>query len=142
MISPGDNVDVVRRLFAGLAADGLDSVLPLVHEDCVLVVPPEVSAEPDIYRGHDGARRYFAGFGDVLADVSFEATGLEEHGDAVVALTRMRARGGQTEIEVEQLGAVLIRLREGRVTMIDVHTDAEAARLALHTRTAAPPGSA
>ena len=32
-------------------------ILALAHTDFEAVVPPELSAEPDTYRGHDGIRR-------------------------------------------------------------------------------------
>jgi len=55
------NVEVVRRLFELYASAGVEGVLELVDEEVVLEIPPELSAEPDVYLGHDGVFRYFAG---------------------------------------------------------------------------------
>jgi ketosteroid isomerase-like protein len=56
-MSEGD----VARARAALAAFGtgdLDHLVRQFHPDFVGVVPPELSAEPDTYRGHAGIRRY------------------------------------------------------------------------------------
>ena len=42
-------------------------------ENIVIEIPPELSAEPDTYQGHDGVRRYFAGFDGMIEDVRYEA---------------------------------------------------------------------
>jgi len=63
------NVEVVRRLFELYAGGGIEPTLELMDEGIVIVIPPEMSAEPDTYRGHEGVRRYFAGFEGMLEDV-------------------------------------------------------------------------
>ena len=35
-------------------------------------MPPELSAEPDVYIGHAGMRRYWESFHDALDEVRFE----------------------------------------------------------------------
>ena len=53
-------------------ATSLDGALELLSEDFVVVVPPSMSAEPDVYEGHAGAIRYFQGFDGLIEDVRFE----------------------------------------------------------------------
>jgi ketosteroid isomerase-like protein len=50
-------IPVVRSFFERADMGGIDGVLELLAPDAVLVVPPEGSAEPDTYRGHDGTVR-------------------------------------------------------------------------------------
>ncbi len=64
---------VVRELFRRINSGDTESALELMAPDVLLVVPPDASAEPDTYEGHDGARRYFAGFDGVLEEVRFDA---------------------------------------------------------------------
>ena len=56
------NVEVVRQLFEQFGERGIEGAIETMDEDIVIEIPPELSAEPDHYRGHDGARRYFEGF--------------------------------------------------------------------------------
>ena len=75
------NVEVVRRLFEHYASGGIEAALEVMDEDIVIVIPPEMSAEPDTYRGHEGVRRYFAGFEGMLEDVPYEVFEVVPEGD-------------------------------------------------------------
>jgi ketosteroid isomerase-like protein len=124
-------VEIVRRLFDRFAHDSLEGALELISEDFVAVVPPSMSAEPDAYEGHAGARRYFAGFDGLLEDVRFDLLELHDEGSAVMARLRLSGRGVASGIEVEQFAAALVRVTGGRVTRIEAYPDVEAARAAL-----------
>ena len=63
-----------RRLFDRYAGAGIEAVLDGFDEDVVIEIPADMSAEPDTYHGHDGVRRYFAGFDGMIEDVRYEAT--------------------------------------------------------------------
>jgi ketosteroid isomerase-like protein len=63
---------VVRRFFERYEQAGVEGALEVISPDAVLVVPPEVSSEPDVYEGLEGGRRYFAGFEGALDDVRFD----------------------------------------------------------------------
>jgi ketosteroid isomerase-like protein len=121
----------VRRLFERFDPDGLQSALELISEDFVAEVPGSMSAEPDVYEGHDGARRYLAGFDGLIEDVRFEPIEFVEHGDAVIVWLRFTGRGAASGIEVEQHAAVVTWVEEGRVTRMQPHPDMDAAREAL-----------
>ena len=69
----GSNVEIVRSVFEGYEREGIEGVLETMDENIVIEIPPELSAEPDDYRGHDGVRRYFAGFDGMIDDVRYEA---------------------------------------------------------------------
>ena len=56
------NVEIVREGFDAFNSGDMRRILALAHTDFEAVVPPELSAEPDTYRGHDGIRRYFQSF--------------------------------------------------------------------------------
>jgi ketosteroid isomerase-like protein len=127
---------VVRALFERANAGEIDRVVELLAPDTVFVVPPDASAEPDTYRGHDGARRYFSGFDGVLDDVRFELLKLEQvTDDTVLADTRLRGRGTTTGIPVEQEVFVLLTVRDGLVTWIRPYAERESALAALRSGT-------
>jgi ketosteroid isomerase-like protein len=121
----------VRRLFERFDPARLESALELISEDFVAEIPSSMSAEPDVYEGHDGARRYFAGFDGLIEDVHFEPIEFVEHGDAVIVRLRFTGRGAASGIEVEQHAAVVVWVRDGIVTAMQPHPDMEAAREAL-----------
>ena len=125
------SLETVRQLFERFDPSGLERALELVSEDFVAEVPGSMSAEPDVYEGHEGARRYFAGFDGLIEDVNFEPIEFVEHGDAVIVWLRLTGRGAASGIEVEQHAAVVVRVRDGRVTAMHPHPDMEAAREAL-----------
>jgi ketosteroid isomerase-like protein len=125
---------VVRALFERVNAGELDGAIELLAPDAVFVVPPDASAEPDTYRGHDGARRYFSGFDGVLDEVRFELLDLEQvTDDTVLAAAKLRGRGTTTGIPVEQETFVVLRVRDGLVSWIRPYADRESALERIHT---------
>jgi ketosteroid isomerase-like protein len=110
-----ENVEVVRRLFDAFNGGGIDRVIGLVHPEFSAEIPPEISAEPDTYRGHAGIRRYFESFEDVMTDIRFQPERFWDAGDSVVVAILLSARGKQTGIEVEQRSAGVWTIRDGKV---------------------------
>ena len=125
------NVEVVQRLFDLYASGGIDHVLEVMDEDIEIVIPPDVSAEPDTYRGHEGARRYFAGFEGMLEDVRYDVFELFPEGDHVLARARLAGRGVSSGLEVELQTVVVHTVEGGKVTRIVPYQDLESAREAL-----------
>jgi ketosteroid isomerase-like protein len=125
------NVEVVRRLFEQYASRGVEAALEVMDEDIVIVIPPDVSAEPDTYRGHEGVRRYFAGFEGMLEDVRYEMFELIPEGDYVLARARLAGRGVSSGLEVELQTGVVHKVEGGKITRIVPYPDLESAREAL-----------
>ncbi len=125
------NVEVVRRLFELYASGGLEAALQVMDEQIVIAIPPELSAEPDTYRGHEGARRYFAGFDGMLEDVRYDAFELTPEGEHVLAHARLAGRGVSSGLEVELETVVVHTVVDGKVTSIVPYADLESARRSL-----------
>jgi len=113
------NVEVVRRGLEALSSGDLERILEFVDPVFEGQVPPELSTEPDTYRGHAGIRRYFQSFWDDMEDVRFQAVRLWDAGDSVVVDTRMTARGRRTAIPVEQRFGQIWTLRDGRAIALE-----------------------
>ena len=106
-------IAIVRALFERANFGDIDAVLALLAPDSVMEVPPEASAEPDTYRGHEGARRYFAGFDGILDEVRFDLVAIEEVSPGTVLTdARLSGRGTTTGIFVEQSTFVVVTVRE------------------------------
>jgi ketosteroid isomerase-like protein len=125
------NLEVVQRLFDQYAEGGVEAVLDGAAETLVIEIPPEMSAEPDTYHGHDGARRYFAGFEGMIEDVRYEALELTADGNLVLAHIRLSGRGVSSGLDVELEAYVIHELAEGKIVRIRPYADLESAQAAL-----------
>jgi ketosteroid isomerase-like protein len=125
------NAEIVRKLYERINGDDPESIYELLSEDFRAVVPPSLSAEPDVYDGHAGVRRYLDGFQGHLDDVRFELIELVPEGDQVIADMVVKGRGSASGIPVEQRSAVIHSFAEGKVARMDVHVDVESARASL-----------
>src|SRR5271165_4679539 len=115
------NVEVVREGLEAFNSGDIDRILAFALPDFEAVVPPELSAEPDTYRGHDGIRRYFQSFQDAMYEIRFEPERFWDAGQFVVALVRITAKGRQTAIPVEQRIAQVWTILDGRAASVRTH---------------------
>lgn len=128
-MSGGSPSELLRRLFELYEREGVEAVLPLVAPDAVLVVPPTMSAEPDTYEGHEGTRRYFAGFDGAIDDVQF--TLREAHDEtptSVLAAMEVKGVGATTGIPIALDVVLECHVRGGRVVRMVAHPDIATAR--------------
>ena len=125
------NVDVFQRMFATYAEAGVEPALRWVHEDAVIEIPPEMSAEPDTYHGHDGARRYFAGFEGMLDDVRFETVELAAVGERVMAHLSVTGRGASSGLDVQLDAFVVTEFADDRILRMRPYPSREAAERAI-----------
>ena len=124
------NVEMVRALFGRFAEGGIEAILDLFHEDLLIEIPPDMSAEPDTYRGRDGARRYFQGFEGMIEDVRYEAREVIPIGDRVLACARMSGRGVTSGLDVELDAFVVHEFEDGLIKRMRPYPDVGSARAA------------
>jgi ketosteroid isomerase-like protein len=99
-----------------LNEEGVEAALEWFSEDFNGVVPPDLSAEPDSYNGHDGVRRYFDSFYEIVEDLRFDAEELLEVApDTVVARGHITGSGRESGIPIEMRVPMLMRLRDGKL---------------------------
>jgi ketosteroid isomerase-like protein len=127
------NLETVKEAFETLREGGYEALLPLIHPEFEVTTPPELSSEPDTYRGPEGIRRYFESFYEAMDRVEFEPTAFHEVGERVVVEFVLHARGRTTGIQVEQHGAFVWTLRDELALRLEVYPSLdealEAARL-------------
>ncbi len=111
---PREDIEVVEQLVDAFNSGDIDGILALTHADFEVEVPPELSAEPDVYRGHAGMRRYWESFHDALDDVRFQVEGFWEADGAVVVAMRVTAKGRRTAIAIEQRNGGVWRTSDGK----------------------------
>ena len=119
----------MRKALRHLNSEGVDAVMPYLHPDFEFSTPPQISLEPETYRGHDGLRRYFDQWADAADRVRIELDEiLEGEGDTVVFSARLAARGRATGIETELPMAGVWHVRDGRATTLEIHSTLDEAR--------------
>jgi ketosteroid isomerase-like protein len=124
-------VELVRELLERVNGDDPGSIYELLSEDFVAEIPPSLSAEPDVYEGHAGVRRYMEAFQGLLDDVRFEPLEFHVEGEHVIVDMMLKGRGAASGITVEQRSAIVHWIAGGKVTRMDPYPDVEAARAAL-----------
>jgi uncharacterized protein len=125
-MSEGD----VARARAALAAFGtgdLDRLIRQFHPYCFGVVPPELSAEPDTYRGHAGIRRYLESFREYVDGLRFVPDEVIDAGDAVVVAMRIEGRGRGSGVPFEQRLANRITVRDGLIASMTAYASVDEA---------------
>jgi ketosteroid isomerase-like protein len=125
------NLEIVRQLFDRFAEGGIEPTLELFSQDVVIEIPPDMSAEPDEYQGHDGVRRYFAGFDGMIEDLRYEAIELVATGEHVLAHTRLSGRGVSSGLDVDIDAYVVHELADGRIARIRPYPERAAAERAI-----------
>lgn len=125
-----ENVEVVRKALAAFNSGEVEQVLAVVQPDFEAHIAPELSAEPDTYRGSSGLQRYFDSFQEAFEEIRFEVEGLTDAGDSVVVGLRMSAVGKATKIPVEQRNAGVWTILDGKLSRIDTYASLEEARRA------------
>ena len=115
---------IVREMLDTLNEEGTEAALAWFTEDFHGVVPPELSAEPDSYDGHDGVRRYFDSFHEIVDDLRFDAEELVEVGpDTVAARGIITGSGRESGIPIEMRVPMLMRLRDGRLVEMSAYAE-------------------
>jgi ketosteroid isomerase-like protein len=135
-------INILKEGLAAFNSGDVQRILAFVHPDFEGSVPPEFSAEPDTYRGHEGILRYFRTFDDAMQQVRFQPEQFWDAGDAVVVTMRLTAKGRQTSILVEQRFAQVWTVRDGKAASVTTHATLSEALTAAGLRPDAEPTSA
>ena len=123
------DVELMRQGLQAFEREGVEGLIRFIHPDFEMTTPPGLAAEPDTYRGHDGLRRYFDSFYDVMDDIRFDQQGFEDLvGGRVLVISTLRARGQATGIEVEQQVALVWEVQDGLAHRCHVFATPEEAR--------------
>ncbi len=113
-----ENITIVRRAYAAFNSGDLARITAVMHPEFETTVGPELSAEPDTYRGHDGIRRYFESFREAMDEIRFDQEAIRQAGASVVVAVRLSARGRSTRIHVEQRLGQVWTFRQGRALRV------------------------
>jgi ketosteroid isomerase-like protein len=110
-----ENLEVVRRWWAGFNEDGMPS-LDLCDERVEIANPPEFPVRGS-FHGHNGVRRWRDQVFEVMDDLEVEPEELIDAGDGetVVMFLRLRGVASHTRIEFDEPWAAVWRIRDGKL---------------------------
>jgi len=112
--------ELARAAFDALAEGGVEAMLEFVHPEFEMETLPGIAAEPQVYRGHDGVRRWFDSFYEVMDEITIEPTSVTElEPDRALVEFRMRARGQASGLEVGQEARAIAILRDGLLVRLE-----------------------
>ena len=111
-----ENVEVCRRAFDafGTRRDteaGLRYIDPEIELRSAIVG----GAEGNMYRGHEGVRRWMAESDATWAELRLEAEQFRDLGDDVLMIGRLHARGRESGVEIESPVGWLSTVRAGKI---------------------------
>jgi uncharacterized protein len=133
-----ENVEIMRKGFEALRRGGVDALVDFIHPEFEAESPPELSVEPQTYRGPEGIRAWFAGFDDAVEDVRLEPEEFIDAGERVVVPVRLAVKGRESGIEAEQRLVQVWTLRDGRAIRIEAYADKSSALAAVGLSEEAP----
>jgi ketosteroid isomerase-like protein len=123
------NLEIIKAGFEAFNSGGPEGIIQFIHPEFEATTPPELASEPDTYRGHDGVRRWFDSFYEVMDEIRWEPHSFEEApGGRVIADFTLHARGRSTGLEFGQHAVQVWTLRDGKAIGVELHPTIEEAR--------------
>jgi ketosteroid isomerase-like protein len=116
-----DNVELVKRAFEAFNDGGTEAFIPYAHPEIEFSTPSDLASEPDTYRGHEGVRRYWDSFFEIMEDIKVVPNELYERSGLVVADMTLKATGRATGIEAEQQVYAVLTVADDKAIGISFH---------------------
>ena len=119
-----ENVEIVRRVYDAAARRDAGAVFELYDpevelDDSRLHIVGGVGAGSDVYRGHDGLRRFFRQWHEAWENIDYDFDELiDAPEEKVIAVVTRRGRGRASGAEVEVPLALVWTVRDGRVLRV------------------------
>ena len=114
-----ENVEIVRRIYEAAAGRDAETVMELYDPEVELDGSRlELAGLDDVYRGHDGLRRFFREWHEAWVKIEYDYEELIDAGEQVIAVVTRHARGRASGAEVERPFALLWTLRDGKVVRV------------------------
>jgi ketosteroid isomerase-like protein len=120
--------EVLHLIFDAANRHDLDAVCALVDPTFAGEVPSTMSAEPDVYEGHDGIRRYFESFWEIVDGLTFELVAMEDAGAWTIVSVHPRGVGRSSGLPIEDRIGLSVQSQDGRLTRLRTHPDVDDAR--------------
>jgi ketosteroid isomerase-like protein len=128
------NVEIVRALIDEWNRGEIEAVIARATEDFEWHPVLVQSVEGRVFRGHDGFREFLSDWTTTWESWNLEAEEIRDLGDQVLVLTRVRAKGRGSGVELDQPLAHLFEFCEGLVCRAETFFDRDEAAAAAEGR--------
>ena len=128
---PPSNVELARRAFGAVEADGLGAALDFLDPDVEFEPPDEALEHRGSFKGHDAVRERWDVLFEPFSDVRIDAEEfLEADEETIVVVFRIHARGKASGVPVEMQLAHVLTVRDGRAVRLKAYLDPDEAKRA------------
>lgn len=111
----GESIEVVRRAIDAVNRRQIEEALGFIDPEAELRSAIVGGTEGNVYRGHDGFRRWFADSFESFEELRTELTEFRELDDRVIAFGHIHARGRGSGLELDSPTGWVFTMRNGRV---------------------------
>jgi uncharacterized protein len=109
----------------------IDGLLRVVHPNAEARPILGANVGTDVYRGHDGMRRWFADLHQEWETFETNVARIEERGDRALCTFRVHARGRASGVVIDGELYHLLDLRDGLIARLEAFTERDEAVRAL-----------
>jgi uncharacterized protein len=110
-----ENVDLARDAIGAFQRGDIEELLAYTDPDVELHSAIVGGAEGNVYRGHDGWRRWYADSFESFEELDNQLSEFRDLDDRVVALGRVRARGRESGVELDSEMGWVFTFRDGKL---------------------------
>jgi ketosteroid isomerase-like protein len=117
-----ENVEIVRRVFAAFNARDVEELVRLFDPECEFQ-PFRAQLEGQIYRGHEGMRRFASDMEEDWDTYLIDPTEFRAREDRVGVAGHITAVAPGPRVIIESRAGFVFDLREGRILRVVSHSD-------------------
>ena len=110
-----ENVDLLRRALEAFPRGEMEEMLSYMDPEGEFHSAIVGGAEGNVYRGHDGFRRWYADSFESFEELRNEWSEFRDLGDRVLALGHVKARARESGVELDSPLGFLVTVRDGKV---------------------------
>jgi ketosteroid isomerase-like protein len=110
-----ENVDVVRRALDSFPGGDVEEMLSYMDPEGEFHSAIVGGAEGNVYRGHEGFRRWYADSFESFDQLRNEWDEFRDLGDRVLVFGRVRARGRESGVELDSPMGWVFTLKGGKL---------------------------
>jgi ketosteroid isomerase-like protein len=122
-----ENVELVRRALEAFPRGDMEEMLSFMDPEGEFHSAIVGGAEGNVYRGHEGFRRWYADSFESFEELRNEWTEFRDPGNRVLALGRVHARGRESGVEIDSPMGWVFTVRGGKLLKGEGFLDPEEA---------------
>jgi ketosteroid isomerase-like protein len=118
-----ETVKTVQRTMEAINRGNVEAAVSYTDSDGELHSAIIGGTEGNVYRGHDGLRRWYADVMETFEELSTEFTEYRDLGDRIVAFGHIHARGRGSGLEIDSPTGWVFTPRRGKVVRAEGFLD-------------------